>query len=608
MVIKRITFLGLILLSLLFLLPMRQSSAASCSGPITNGNLLRIQGANRRITAIEISKNTFPSKKSASSVIIARDNDYADATAGAPLARLRNGPLLLSKQNTLDTEVLNEISRVISHDKPIYLLGGASALAPVLEDQLKGIGFSKLGRLDGKNRYETAVKIAEQFPKDTTVQVGLATGANFADALSMGAVAARDKFPVLLTRKTNLPQEVNYFISSRPQIIAVHLAGGTSAISNQVSTTLNNISNINSISRYAGTDRYDTSAKIVTAFYGSLPCTVSFASGIDFADGVIGGAHAGKFNSGLLLTRPNKVPTQIQNFLELNKDAIEGGYIYGGPAAIDNLTGNQAEAMFDPATFLFWGDSGESNTHWDKIAAGIVQRFQTENVDGAFMLGDNLYENGASSASDPKFATIYESPLAAILSKLSLNVILGNHDIRTNNGQGELDYAKSNNYWYMPNRYYSRNIDNIRVVALNSNQSAVTQAQLDFLDNELKNDIDAVHQVVISHHPVYSSGFHGQNNDQPWMKSLVEPIVTADGVEFFLSGHDHDFEAIKDKSGVNYIISGGAARLKPITATSQTLFAVSDYNFSKLEIYYSYADLTVYDENNNELWTNRYSI
>jgi putative cell wall-binding protein len=587
------------------LLQINHAKAATCLATISDGSLRRIAGLDRGLTAVEVSRELYPNNLSADAVVLTRQDLFADGLAGTSFAALNNGPILLVGAGGLGQTVTNEIQRVLSSDKTVYILGGRQALPSIVESDLQQAGYSKIVRISGPTRYQTAEQIAQRFPKNVT-SVGLASGADFADGLALGAVSARDAMPLLLTQPDELPDATRDFLADRPSISKVHLAGGVSAVSADVEQAVKSLGPV--VTRYAGATRYDTSVEIANAFFGSDLCSVGLATGNTFADSLAAGVLLGQRGQGLLLVQPEQVPTSVKTLLELRQANVSGGFVFGGTSAINELTQISASAMIEPATFIFWGDSGESNSAWNNVAAAIVQQKQTQDIDGMFMLGDNIYNSGASSASDPAFATLYENPFASIIGSTVINVVLGNHDVVTNNGQGELDYALTHPYWHMPSRFYAQTIEANRIVALDSNQASVDQAQLDFLSQQLAADPLALHRIVIAHHPIYSSGEHGLNNEQPWMQSQVNPVVIAGNADFFLSGHDHNFEAIVPRDGVNYIVSGGASRLRPITATSQSINAFSEYHFSKLEIFYSYADLTVYDQNNQVLWTHRYQL
>lgn len=62
-------------------------------------------------------------------------------------------------------------------------------------------------RLNGKNRYETAELVAEEYNSSTVQNVILATGENFPDALSISSMAAMKGYPIVLGNKDTLPED-----------------------------------------------------------------------------------------------------------------------------------------------------------------------------------------------------------------------------------------------------------------------------------------------------------------------------------------------------------------------------------------------------------------
>jgi len=582
------------------------SSAApiSCASGITDGHLERLAGANRFETAISVSLERFTSG-TAEAGIIARADNFADALVAGPVARKLNATLLLASPTGLSSTVVAELMRALPTDKPVYLIGGTAALSDTVRAQVAGLGYQDVRRVAGATRYETATEAAALF-SPTPTHMAVARGDTFADALALGGAAAERQIPLLLTRPDAVPKAVLDYIPEHPSLDLVILAGGSVAISDQAESQIEALLP-GSVERYGGQDRYETSVALMLGLYSS-PCAVSLVTGQNFPDALVAAAHSGERESAILLVRPNEVPVSVQAALEANEATITGGFVYGGTAAIDQHTLVSAQAMIEPASFVFWGDGGHDNSHWHNNAAVISDLVATQDVDGLFMLGDNIYPSGAADASDPAFATLYENPLASVITDHEINVILGNHDVVTANGQGELDYAMTHPYWYQPGHYYARTLEHVRVVALDTNQAAVDQTQLDFLAEQANGDANALTTIVLGHHPVYSSGLHGLADDEPWMLELVQPVLAAQDVEFFLSGHDHDFEALLPHDGVNQIVSGGGSAVRSITPSADTIEALSEYHTSKLDVFYSHADLTVYGEDGSVLFTHRYQL
>jgi len=94
--------------------------------------------------------------------VLARSVQFPDALAGVPLAAASFGPLLTTPPTGLDSRVATEILRTLPKERPVYLLGGTGALSQGVEDAVKALGYTNVIRLQGTNRFLTALEIAQQ--------------------------------------------------------------------------------------------------------------------------------------------------------------------------------------------------------------------------------------------------------------------------------------------------------------------------------------------------------------------------------------------------------------------------------------------------------------
>ncbi len=165
------------------------------------GDTSRVFGADRVATAAEIARERLDA---ADTVLIARDDDFADALAGVPAALALEAPVLLTDQDAL-SEPTEEIIDELGADQAI-LLGGEQALADTVATDLDPL-VDDVDRVFGAGRAETAAEIPlELFDADDVDSIFLATGGDFPDALAGGPAAALEGAPMLLT--ASLPEEV----------------------------------------------------------------------------------------------------------------------------------------------------------------------------------------------------------------------------------------------------------------------------------------------------------------------------------------------------------------------------------------------------------------
>ena len=211
-------------------------------------------------------------------------------------------------------------------------------------------------------------------------------------------------------------------------------------------------------------------------------------------------------------------------------------------------------------TMLVLGDSGDPGPDQDAVR----DRLLATPADLIVHTGDMVYPNGAADDFDPAFFI----PYADLLRQMVLWACRGNHDIRTDGGQPWRDafYTPANN-GAASEDYYSFDHGNAHIVVLDSNADiAPGSVQYAFLDADLHASA-ATWNVVVFHHPVYSSGIvHGSALA---LRANLVPLFDAHGVDLVFSGHEHNYErtlplrggdVVPPGGGTVYITTGGGGR------------------------------------------------
>lgn len=191
-------------------------------------------------------------------------------------------------------------------------------------------------RHGGSDRYAAAARIAlDTFGADVDT-VYVASGTAFPDALAGGALAGTQDAPVLLTRRSSLPDATASALATlRPRRIVV--LGGTAAVSSAVRSELAGYASV--VDRIGGADRYETAAAVAAA-YTTTGGTVYLASGLAFPDGLSAAARAGRLGVPLLLSDTDQLPAATVEQLE--RLAPAKIVVVGGTAA---LSGAVQEAL-----------------------------------------------------------------------------------------------------------------------------------------------------------------------------------------------------------------------------------------------------------------------
>jgi putative cell wall-binding protein/spore germination protein YaaH len=314
-------------------------------GAASQDPLQRLSGNNRYETAIATSQDLFPSADTADAVVLATGKNWPDALGGAVLARVKNGPLLLTDPSDITPSTATEIDRVLPTGGLVFLLGGTSAVSTEVENDLKGLGFNVV-RLAGSNRVETAAGVATA-AGGSPANIMLATSRDYADALSLSSPAAISREPILLTDPTSVPQATLDYLKGTfgAAVTMITIAGGTSAVSDSVVHQLQALGY--TVQRLSGVDRYATSATIAQTFF-PVTNSISLATGQNYADGLTGGPHAAAHLAPMLLVKSNDLPPSIWSYIEQRAVPINGGHLYGGMVAIQDAVKNVAQTLFAP--------------------------------------------------------------------------------------------------------------------------------------------------------------------------------------------------------------------------------------------------------------------
>ncbi|SEM78027.1 cell wall-binding repeat-containing protein [Lihuaxuella thermophila] len=173
-------------------------------------NVTRIAGADRYVVSASIA-NQVTSGGTADTAIIASGLNFPDALAASSIAAQEGWPILLVKTDLIPTPIQQFID---NHPeiKNFYIVGGSGVVSDRVKTQLATKGT--VTRIDGANRFATAVNVAKTFNMSASSLV-FANGNGFPDALSGGPLAAYTASPVILTKPSVLPTEVQSYLTGK---------------------------------------------------------------------------------------------------------------------------------------------------------------------------------------------------------------------------------------------------------------------------------------------------------------------------------------------------------------------------------------------------------
>lgn len=298
-------------------------------------NVQRVAGDTRYDTMSELISNVGGWSAS-DKVILASGAYYPDALAASALAGVYDAPIILTDPTELSSKAAATIKQL--NPSTIYVVGGPSAVSDAALQEATNICGSNTIRLYGSTRYETSLEILRQCNSSSDTVI-VATGANYADSLSVSPFAYVTKSPIVLCDPYGgLAQEAIEAIRAGGFSRAI-LVGGNAAVPDVVISQLNN-ANIatDGIRRLSGATRYETSTQI-TAFEISetrlfTADSLGFATGSNYADALAMGPCMGRINSPLLLV-DNGAQT-VCAYIERFKGNVGNAFVAGGINAVSN--------------------------------------------------------------------------------------------------------------------------------------------------------------------------------------------------------------------------------------------------------------------------------
>ena len=268
------------------------------------------------------------------SVILASGANYPDALAASSLAGGLDAPILLTDPNGLSDAARGRIESLCP--SRVFIVGGNAAVSPDVERQVKELlGFGcAVFRVAGQTRYETSLVAAGINPKSSDTVI-VATGGNYADALSVSPYAFASGSPVLLCDSASgLAGAAVESIRSGGYSRAV-IVGGTAAVPASVEGQLQS-AGIRDVTRLSGATRFETSSRIadfeLASGLGFSMDEVLLATGMNFPDALSAGPLAGRSRSPLLLVDPGA--EYACAYLSGFRGEVSSATVVGGTAAV----------------------------------------------------------------------------------------------------------------------------------------------------------------------------------------------------------------------------------------------------------------------------------
>lgn len=226
---------------------------------------------------------------------------------------------------------------------------------------------------------------------------------------------------------------------------------------------------------------------------------------------------------------------------------------------LSGLTPNYSDAL--NTRFVVIGDYGKSSQAEQDVANHVIDWVP----DFIVTTGDNNYPLGSSFTIDQNigqyyhdFIGSYNGSYGSEPSENRFFPALGNHDWRSILCYQDHCRGAYLSYFSLPGneRYYDFIWGPVHFFVLDSSQrepdgTSPNSVQGQWLMNQLKASCSSWN-IVIAHHPPFSSGEHGASEYMQW------PFKKW-GADVILSGHDHTYERLL-VDGLPYIVNGAGGK------------------------------------------------
>jgi tartrate-resistant acid phosphatase type 5 len=254
-------------------------------------------------------------------------------------------------------------------------------------------------------------------------------------------------------------------------------------------------------------------------------------------------------------------------------------------------------------SFMIVSDWGWNGYKYQQQVADQMEK-TADSIDAKFIVscGDNFQTSGVASTMDPLWMSNFENVYKGVSLQADWYPVLGNHDYK-GSAQAEVDYSKISRRWRMTDHYYTfaRKINDsvsARFIFLDTPPLVAeyhkkpqdyteiaqqdTAKEIKWLNNVLATSKEKC-IIVFGHHPIYSAS--KKHGNTPEMIKSVKPILDKYHAQFYICGHDHDFQHLREKGhNLEFIVTGTGGEPRPSSTNEMSLFSKSEPGFSVISM------------------------
>lgn len=182
----------------------------------------------------------------------------------------------------------------------------ALAVACMIPASVSSANVENVTRIAGEDRIATSIEISKEMFNESD-NVVLASGFNFADALSAGQLAAALNAPLILSKDQLDSRTSDEIAKLKPK--NMYIVGGENALSSNIEESVKSVVNDINVERLKGNDRYETSVKVMEKTKEFVDAEyLLIASGKNFPDALSATSFMADHKALMVLSDGNSYP------------------------------------------------------------------------------------------------------------------------------------------------------------------------------------------------------------------------------------------------------------------------------------------------------------
>ena len=182
----------------------------------------------------------------------------------------------------------------------------ALAVACMIPASVSSANVENVSRIAGEDRIATSIEISKKMFNESD-NVVLASGFNFADALSAGQLAAALNAPLILSKDQLDIRTSDEIAKLKPK--NMYIVGGENALSSNIEESVKSVVNDINVERLKGNDRYETSVKVMEKTKEFVDAEyLLIASGKNFPDALSATSFMADHKALMVLSDGNSYP------------------------------------------------------------------------------------------------------------------------------------------------------------------------------------------------------------------------------------------------------------------------------------------------------------